>query len=106
MRSPALYLIDYGRSGVTYGTNQSKDTRAALLRELQHVLNHEIPLTSHLGLQVRGDADPESLSFWAAISPNLNHKSTAFAGSLNSVLTLAGWGLVWLLLKEWGPPVW
>lgn len=44
----------------------------------------------------------ESLSLWAPISPNLNHKSTAFAGSLNSVLTLAGWGLVWLLLQEWG----
>ena len=29
-----------------------------------------------------------------------NHKATAFAGSLNSVVTLAGWGMIWLLLKE------
>jgi thioesterase domain-containing protein len=74
-----------------------------LLRELQHTLNHEIPLTQHLGLRVdRYNAEEGWLSLWAPISPNLNHKSTAFAGSLNSVLTLSGWSLVWLLLKEWG----
>jgi thioesterase domain-containing protein len=81
---------------------ESGDTGDTLLRELQHVLNHEIPLTVYLGLQVQRNTDPEGLALWAPISPNLNHKSTAFAGSLNSVLTLAGWGLVWLLLKEWG----
>jgi thioesterase domain-containing protein len=72
-----------------------------LLRDLQHTLNHEIPLTRHLGLRVEQYRDGR-LTLWAPITTNLNHKSTAFAGSLNSVLTLAGWGLVWLLLKEWG----
>ncbi len=74
-----------------------------LLRELQHTLNHEIPLTRHLGLRVdHYDKEEGLLSLWAPISPNLNHKSTAFAGSLNSILTLGGWSLVWILLKEWG----
>ncbi|MGO8949194.1 MAG: YiiD C-terminal domain-containing protein [Ktedonobacterales bacterium] len=73
-----------------------------LLRELQHTLNHEIPLTRHLGLRVNSYNDEEGLSLWAPISPNLNHKSTAFAGSLNSILTLGGWSLVWILLNEWG----
>ena len=81
---------------------ESGETRGTLLRELQQVLNHEIPLTLTLGLLVQDEGDAEGLALWAPISPNLNHKSTAFAGSLNSVLTLAGWGLVWLLLKEWG----
>jgi thioesterase domain-containing protein len=30
----------------------------------------------------------------------MNHQQTAFAGSLNALLTLAGWGQVWLILKE------
>jgi thioesterase domain-containing protein len=72
-----------------------------LLLELQQVLNHEIPLTHHLGLRVQRYDAVDGLSLWAPISPNLNHKSTAFAGSLNAVLTLSGWSLVWLLLKQW-----
>ena len=60
-------------------------------------------LRNILALRVQRNTDPRGwLSLWAPISPNLNHKSTAFAGSLNSVLTLSGWSLVWLLLKEWG----
>jgi thioesterase domain-containing protein len=78
-------------------------TMDELLRDLQLTLNHEIPLTRHLGLRVeRYDAEEGCLFLSAPISPNLNHKSTAFAGSLNSVLTLGGWSLVWLLLKQWG----
>src|SRR5215469_9465464 len=73
-----------------------------LLLELQQVLNHEIPLSRHLGLRVEHYDAGDGLSLWAPISPNLNHKSTAFAGSLNAVLTLSGWSLVWLLLKQWG----
>ena len=72
-----------------------------LLLELQEVLSHEIPLTHHLGLRVEHYDAEDGLSLWAPILPNLNHKSTAFAGSLNAVLTLSGWSLVWLLLKQW-----
>lgn len=36
------------------------------------------------------------------LDPNRNHQQTAFAGSLNALCTIAGWGTVFLLLKELG----
>ena len=71
----------------------------ALIDDLQATLDHEIPLCRAIGIVARryGAA---GLVLAAPIAPNTNHKSTAFAGSLNAVATLAGWGLVWLLLRE------
>lgn len=68
-------------------------------RELQEVLNHEIPLTAAIGITVAG-YDGDTLTLAAPLRQNRNHKSTAFAGSLNALVTLAGWGLIWVLLKE------
>ncbi len=36
------------------------------------------------------------------LNPNRNHQQTAFAGSLNALCTIAGWGYVFLLLRELG----
>ena len=69
------------------------------LRELQETFYSEIPITKHLGLTVVG-YDGEQLALSAPLEANINHKDTAFAGSLNALVTLAGWGLLWLLLKE------
>lgn len=71
------------------------------LAPLQQVLNHEIPLTAAIGLQVTGFRDGR-LTLSAPLAPNVNHKDTAFAGSLTAVLTLSGWSVVWLLLEEHG----
>jgi thioesterase domain-containing protein len=70
-----------------------------LTRELQAVLHHEIPLSQQIGLTV-GEYDGACLSLRAPLAPNVNHKATAFAGSLTAVATLAGWGVVWLILRE------
>jgi thioesterase domain-containing protein len=68
------------------------------LRRLQDVLYAEIPISRALGLRVvSGDG---GLALCAPLAPNINHKDTAFAGSLNAVLTLAGWGLLWLLVDR------
>lgn len=69
--------------------------------ELQNVLHHEIPLSRDIRLEV-SHYDGESLSLRAPLAPNINHKATAFAGSLNAVTTLAGWGTAWLMLREHG----
>jgi thioesterase domain-containing protein len=69
------------------------------LRALQETLYREIPITKHLGITVES-YDDEQLTLKAPIEPNRNHKQTAFAGSLNAVMTLAGWGLLWLVLGE------
>lgn len=70
-----------------------------LVQTLQETLEHEIPLTQHLELRVQS-YDANGLALRAPLAPNINHKRTAFAGSLNAVVTLAGWGLLWLVLQE------
>jgi len=70
-----------------------------LAQALQETLAHEIPITRHLAIHVVS-YDQTGLVLQAPLAPNINHKRTAFAGSLNSVVTLAGWGLLWLILKE------
>jgi thioesterase domain-containing protein len=69
------------------------------IEALQATFDHDIPITREIGIRV-AHYDGEQLALSAPIERNINHKSTAFAGSLNSVVTLAGWGMIWLLLKE------
>jgi thioesterase domain-containing protein len=70
-----------------------------MIQELEQTLHAEIPITRQLGLTVLGYQD-ETLALRAPLEANINHKGTAFAGSINAVTTLAGWGLLWLLLQE------
>ena len=58
----------------------------------------EIPLTRAMQIVLR-DYDGDRLSLSAPLAPNVNDKGCAFGGSLASLLTLAGWGLVVLKLK-------
>ena len=46
------------------------------------------------------DGGPGGLVMRLPLNPNRNHQQTAFAGSLNALCTIAGWGSVYLLLKE------
>ncbi|MEO7432929.1 MAG: YiiD C-terminal domain-containing protein [Dokdonella sp.] len=52
-----------------------------------------IPLARAMAISV-GAHDGESLTLHAPLGPNINDKGCAFGGSLASVMTLAGWGLV------------
>ena len=66
---------------------------------LQSTLHAEIPLTKAMGIEVVAYGDRQ-LTFKAPLQPNINHKSTAFGGSLYSIAVLTGWGLLFLLLQE------
>jgi len=66
---------------------------------LRDVLHRELPVTLHLGVDVR-QADRSGVILSAPLDSNVNHKGTAFAGSLNAVATLAGWSWCWVLLRE------
>jgi thioesterase domain-containing protein len=70
-----------------------------LLQKLQVTLLQEIPITQYLGITVES-YDEQRLILRAPLAQNINHKGTAFAGSLNALLTLAGWGQLWLILAE------
>jgi len=71
------------------------------LRELQGMLEREIPMCAQMGISVH-EGGPEGLVMRLPLGPNRNHQQTAFAGSLNALCTIAGWGTVFLLLKELG----
>jgi thioesterase domain-containing protein len=71
------------------------------LRSLQEFLLKEIPIAKHLGVSVAA-YENGCLALNAPFQANSNQHSTGFAGSLNAVTTLAGWGQLWLILKEYG----
>jgi thioesterase domain-containing protein len=70
------------------------------LEELQALLYKEIPITQHFHLSV-GAYTQRLLRLDAPLAENVNHSGTAFGGSLSSMLTLAGWSMVWFLLQEY-----
>ena len=70
-----------------------------MINTLQEVLHCEIPLTKEIGITV-SEYTGDSLTLQAPLENNLNHKCTAFGGSIYSVSVLSGWGLLYLLLKE------
>jgi thioesterase domain-containing protein len=68
---------------------------------LEHTLHSEIPLSQTMGIRVT-NYDGASLCLTAPLAPNINHKSTAFGGSLYSLAVLCGWGLLHIKLAEMG----
>jgi thioesterase domain-containing protein len=57
-----------------------------------------IPLTASMRVEI-GAYDGYSLVLSAPLQPNVNDKGCAFGGSIASLLTLAGWGLMVLKLE-------
>jgi thioesterase domain-containing protein len=72
-----------------------------MIKTLQDVLHSEIPLTRAIGIEVV-EYNDNGLILSAPLENNINHKATAFGGSLYSVCVLSGWSLIYLLLKERG----
>jgi len=64
-------------------------------------LHDHIPLTAHMGVSVVA-YDEQSVRVSAPLEPNLNHRNTAFGGSLSTLGILAGWTLLHLRLQEAG----
>ena len=74
-------------------------TNAELFRETEDFFYEQIPLTRAMGVRVES-YDQEKLILTAPLEANHNHLGTAFGGSLSAVATLAGYGLLWLLLGD------
>jgi len=64
-------------------------------------LHEHIPLTAHLGA-VAEYYDGETVRLSAPLEPNLNHRNTAFGGSISALAILSGWTLLHLKLREAG----
>lgn len=69
--------------------------------ELEQYLHQHIPLTQAMQLRV-ATADARHVVLTAPLEPNINHRSTAFGGSIAAVATLAAWSLVHVRLRAEG----
>lgn len=74
-------------------------TDAQQLRETEKFFHQQIPITRAMGVRVAA-YDGQRFTLVAPIALNFNHLGTAFGGSLSAVATLAGYGLLWLELRD------
>jgi thioesterase domain-containing protein len=74
------------------------------LVRVETYLHEHIPITRAMGLKVTG-YDGNSVRLWAPLEPNLNHRQTAFGGSVSALGILVGWTLLHIRLGESGDPV-
>jgi thioesterase domain-containing protein len=79
--------------------NAAPLVHSPVLGELQAMLEREIPMCAQMGISVHNGGS-DGLVMRLPLDGNRNHQQTAFAGSLNALCTIAGWGSVFLLLKE------
>jgi thioesterase domain-containing protein len=75
------------------------DARQQLAHELLHFMRDTIPLARSMGIELAA-CDADTLALRAPLAPNVNDKGCAFGGSLVSIMTLCGWALVELALRE------
>lgn len=71
------------------------------LPAVERYLHEHIPITRHMGVRVV-DYDGDKIRLAAPLDPNLNHRNTAFGGSLSSLGILAGWTLLHIKMREAG----
>ena len=69
------------------------------MSSLEQTLHREIPISREMKISVVS-YNGQQLQLAAPLSPNINHKCTAFGGSLYSLAVLCGWGMVHLKLAE------
>lgn len=67
--------------------------------EIEQYFHAKIPLTKAMGVRV-ASYDSRGLRLEAPLALNFNHLGTAFGGSLHTVATLCGYGLLWLELAD------
>lgn len=71
------------------------------IEEVETYMREHIPLSGDMGVRVL-DPGPDRVVLEAPLGPNLNHRSTAFGGSVAAVAMLAGWSLVHFRLRAEG----
>ena len=69
--------------------------------ELRDYLYVQIPIARAMAVEVV-DPGPDRVVLEAPLSPNTNHRSTAFGGSVSALATLAGWALIHGRLRSAG----
>lgn len=70
-------------------------------RELQQYLHDRIPLSRAMAVEVLA-ADPDAVTVYAPLAPNINHRDTVFGGSASAVAILAAWSVLRVRLAATG----
>lgn len=66
--------------------------------EFEKLIHSQIPITESMGIKVI-EFSPSYTKIGAELSKNINHKSTAFGGSINTLLTVCGWAITFANIK-------
>lgn len=69
--------------------------------ELQKTWHETIPITEHMGIKLY-QYTGHTLEVRASLGRNINLHGTMFAGSIFSLATLTGWGMIFLQMKQKG----
>lgn len=67
--------------------------------ELQSTWHETIPITEQMGIKLH-QYSGHTLEVHASLNKNINLHGSMFAGSIFSLATLTGWGMIFLQLKE------
>ncbi len=75
-----------------------------LLAKLERTLRREMPICAAMEIAVaswdHAFQGGGQLAMGMPLVPNRNHQDSAFAGSLNALCTVVGWGTMFLLLQQ------
>ena len=93
-----LYGIAHQQMTKTLRLQADRQQLLQWCADLQQTWHQTIPLSAFMQLSI-DQFDGHLLACRAPLAPNKNLHHTMFAGSIYSLLTLTGWGLVWLQLK-------
>lgn len=70
--------------------------------KIENYLYKHIPITKALGVKAV-EFSKKEVKFQAPLSMNINHRSTAFGGSISSLLITTGWSYLRLLFDDTEP---
>ncbi len=70
--------------------------------EFEQLIHQQIPITKAMGFRVI-EFTPSKIRILAKLEPNTNHKSTAFGGSINCLMTICGWAMMFIHIKKIDP---
>ncbi len=63
------------------------------ITEVENYLHQHIPISENMKVKVK-QVDEYGVTLQAPLTPNINHRSTVFGGSISALAILAGWTLV------------
>jgi len=75
----------------------------AQLQSMETYLHEHIPITAHFGIKMTA-FEQGTIRLRAPLAANINHRDTAFGGSLSSIGILAGWSIIHFTLTGMGLP--